>query len=354
MSRARSDTIGNLGRVPARTIGAGSRPTTPTPPRPLPPTPTPDPRRDRDGGVWRWIQGALFENLGLKFLSMVLAVTVFLLVTTDKDKEITVRVGIDYVAHPPDKVPVGEPLDEVRVTFKGASRVLKRIDERELSRIPVDMRKHPRGEVTLDANMLADLPSGVSVTAFSPRTIRIAYDNRIEKPVEVIPALTGRPQHGYVIAETRLTPATVSVRGPESRLATLTAIRTADIAVDRRTENFDAEVGLAPPDWVTVDPRVKVSVAVRIEEDLDTRKLPGLGIGVRGDDAAKWAIAPAQVDVILTGALLALEKAKDQLKPHVKVTPGDNRREAEVLIEGLPPGVGVRLSPERVKITPVR
>ena len=46
-------------------------------------------RRPSAAPVRRWIHGALFDNLGLKFLSMVLAVTVFLLVNTDKDREIT-------------------------------------------------------------------------------------------------------------------------------------------------------------------------------------------------------------------------------------------------------------------------
>ena len=57
--RKRSDTIGGLGRSPARRE---------PPPPPRPPI---DPPAERYG-IRKFIHGALFENLGLKFLSMVL------------------------------------------------------------------------------------------------------------------------------------------------------------------------------------------------------------------------------------------------------------------------------------------
>ena len=79
--RQRSETIGSLG---PRARRAPSRRARHSPP---PPPVEPPPER---GAIRRWLHGALFDNLGLKFLSMVLAVTVFLLVNTDKDREITV------------------------------------------------------------------------------------------------------------------------------------------------------------------------------------------------------------------------------------------------------------------------
>ena len=67
MTRKRSDTIGSLGRAPARAptaTGVGK-----------PPAPPVEPPHERFG-IRKFVHGALFENLGLKFLSMVLAITV--------------------------------------------------------------------------------------------------------------------------------------------------------------------------------------------------------------------------------------------------------------------------------------
>jgi YbbR domain-containing protein len=117
-----------------------------------------------------------------------------------------------------------------------------------------------------------------------------------------------------------------------------------------------ADTDLVTPEGVEPVGGSQVTVQVAIDEELVTRRLPGLVVGVAGDtDPAKWQVSPAQVDVTLTGALLAVEKAKAALTPVVKLSAGDTKaREVPVSIEGLPPGIGVRISPERVKISPVK
>ncbi len=340
--RSRSQTIGTLGRVPARAIT----------PLPIIPTPPP-PERGARGAIRGWLRGAMLDNVGLKFLSMVLAVTVFLLVNTDKDREITARVGVSYTL-PEDKVLVSERLDEVRVTIKGAWRRLRKFDEREVDRLNLDLRHASSGEITISADMI-HLPSGLAVASVNPRSVRIAFDKRIEKVVEVTPAITGRPQHGYVVAEVKPAPATVKLHGAEGTLVALSAIRTREISLEGRTDSFTAETEIVPPEGVEVAGNAEVAVQIHVDEELVTRKLPGLTVVASGDgDVSRWKITPPQVDVSLTGALLAVEKARSQLVPVVKLTPDPKAREAEVTIDGLPPGIGVKISPERVKLAPLR
>jgi YbbR domain-containing protein len=337
--RRRSQTIGTLGRIPART-------TAPPPAAPVPPPP------DR-GVLRRWLRSAMFDNVGLKFLSIVLAVTVFLLVNTDKDREITARVGVSYTL-PEDKVLVSDRVDEVRVTVKGAWRRLRKFDEREVDRINLDLRHASSGELAI-SNDLIHLPSGVTVTSINPRSIHVAFDKRVDKVVEVTPAVTGRPQHGYVVAEVKPVPATVKLRGAEGTLVALTAIRTREISLEGRTDSFTAETEIVPPEGVEVDGNAQVAVQVHVDEELVTRKLPGLTVVARSDgDPSRWKITPPQVDVTLTGALLAVEKARSSLVPIVKLTPDPKAREVEVTIEGLPPGIGVKISPEHVKLAPLK
>jgi YbbR domain-containing protein len=339
--RPRSDTIGNLGRAAART----------TPPVPTPP---PEPPHERYG-IRKFIHGALFENLGLKFLSMVLAITVFLLVNTDRDREISARVGVSYTL-PDDKVLVSDRLDEVRVSIKGPWQRLRRFDERELERINIDLRRAQTGDVYITPDMIA-LPSGLRVTSIAPRTIRVVFDRRVEKIVEVQPQLVGRPMHGYVVSEVKSMPTTVKVRGAERALKMLFSVRTQEVSVDGRTEAFATDTKVMTPDDVEPADSGQVTVQIQIEEELVTRKLPGLAVRVGGDgvDPARWQVSPAQVDITLTGTLLAVEKAKAALAPVVRPSANDTRpREVAVSIEGLPPGIGVKISPERVKISPVK
>lgn len=338
MTRQRSQTIGSIGRAPAR------------PSKQQPAEPPQEPER---GVVRRWIHGALFDNLLLKFLSMVLAVTVFLLVNTDKDNDITVRASLKY-DYPADKVLVSEEVPEVRVTIQGPWRRLKEFDERQLGEIRLDLSNAPTGEVPITPDMVKNLPPGLTVTSITPSRVRVAFDRRVEKLVEVVPTTTGRPQHGYILAEVKSVPATVKVRGGERLLVAITTIRTSDVSLEGRTDSFETLAELAAAEGVWVDPTQRVTVAVRIDEELVTRKNPGLSVTVKGDgiDPTKWTVSPPSVDVTLTGALLAVEKARSTMAPTVKLTP--TTREAQVTIEGLPPGVGVKVSPERVKVTPVK
>ena len=340
--RPRSQTIGMLGRVPARAIT----------PLPIIPTPPP-PERGARGAIRGWLRGAMLDNVGLKFLSMVLAVTVFLLVNTDKDREITARVGVSYML-PEDKVLVSERVDEVRVTIKGAWRRLRKFDEREVERINLDLRRSSSGEISI-ANDMIHLPSGVTVTSINPRAVHVAFEKRVDKVVEVTPAIAGRPQHGSIVIEVKPVPATIKLRGGESMLAALTAIHTREISLEGRSDSFVEETAIAPTEGVEGVGNPHVSVQIHLDEELVTRKLPGVTVVLKSDaDAARWKITPPQVDVTLTGALLAVEKARSSLVPIVKLTPDIRTREVEVTIEGLPPGIGVKISPEHVKLAPVK
>ena len=319
-----------------------------------PPTKTPAPPPHDKGSVRRWLRGAFLDNIGLKFLSIVLAATVFLLVNDDKDREITVRVGVLYVL-PEDRVLVSERIDEIRVTLRGPWRRLRNFDERELSRISLDLRNTPTGEIAFTSDMI-QAPSGLTIAQISPRSMRVAFDKRTEKTVDVSPIVAGHPLHGYVVAEIKAEPASVRVRGAESLLAALSSVRTREVSLEGRMDGFVASTVLVPPDGIELTGSDRVEVQVQIDEELVTRRMPGLPVEISGTgvDLTRWTIAPSQVEITLTGALLAVEKARDMMRPVVRLLPNDKAaRDAEVTIEGLPPGVGVRISPERVKLTPV-
>ncbi len=347
--RNKSETIGTLGRSPARQGRTSTPPLT---------TPAPPPQAPEGSAVGRWVRGVLFNNLGLKFLSMVLAVTVFLLVNTDKDREINERVGISYTL-PDDRVLVSDRVDEVHVQIKGSRRRLRWLDDHPLERINLDLRHTPSGEIAITSDMVQRLPSGLQITSITPRTMRVQFDRRVEKLVEVAP-LVSTPPHGYIVAEIKSAPATVKLRGAESVLATLTSVPTNEISLDHKTDPFATDAELVPPPGVELMSSAKVSVQIHIDEKLVVKNLPGLIVAARGDgiDAAKWTITPAQVDVTLTGAQLAVEHAQTAAVPVVKLGAADQKdqkpHEAIVVIDGLPPGIGVKISPERVRVAPVK
>jgi YbbR domain-containing protein len=361
--RHRSETIGQLGRSAARPSMAPVPPA--GPPKNVKPAtkktpavaPSPAPKdvlvtRPRRS-VAAVIKGAFVENLGLKVLSAILALTLYLLINTDREREITARVGVSY-SLPDDRVLVSERLDAVRVTIRGPWRRLRRFDEREVERVNLDLRTTTSSELVLTKDLVT-VPNGLTVTSISPRTVRVVFEKRVEKKVDVSATIKGEPAHGFTVAEVKVEPATITVRGPEGAMRTLSMVRTRELRLDQHNASFTMELALVADEGVELQGASSVLARVRIDEKLATQRLAGVPIEVVGDgvELARVKLSFAKVDITLTGPLLDIEQSQVALKAHIKVSAADlgKTRTAAIELEGVAPGVGVRLSANGVKVT---
>ncbi|HVV87661.1 MAG TPA: CdaR family protein [Kofleriaceae bacterium] len=306
------------------------------------------------GRVPSWIRGAFLDHLPIKALAVVLTLTVFLLVGSDEDREIGARIGVSYVL-PEGKVLVSGRIDEVRVTIKGPWRKIKRFDEREIDRITLDLSKVVAGEVVIPPESVR-LPAGLTLTSITPRAVRVAFENRVEKVVDVAPALVGHPVHGFSVGADgpKSDPPRVTVRGAEGVIAALGSVRTQEISLDGRRQSYLTEVALLPPDGVDVDWKGPVTVSVPVSEQLVTTTVAAVPVTLVGEaDASRWKADPSEVTVELTGGVLAVERAiADGVKVKAAITPEVGARGGSVrLVAGdLPPGVGVALRPAEVRL----
>jgi YbbR domain-containing protein len=351
--RGRPETISSLGRGPGRLRTTSEQRI----PDPL------DPPPERRGGVGAWIRGALLDNPGLKLLSLILALTVYLLVNTDEHREINARVRVAYVL-PPDKALVSERIDEVRVTIRGRWRRIKQFDEREIDRIDIDLTNVTGGEVVITPDMI-DLPRGLEITSIHPQVIRVAFEEIATKQVQVLPTFGGRPLQGYQVVPTRTSvkPPMITVSGAAGVVHALESVRTREIRVDGRSDDFTVSVAPLPPEGIDLDPSGPVEVEVVIEEELVTRRLGSVPVEVRaeslGFDPSRWAVAPDKVDVVLTGPLVTVEDWMDAglkaiviIPPEALGAPRAGSIELPVTVDGARPGVGVRVTPEKVVVSP--
>ena len=298
------------------------------------------------------LREAFLGNLGLKFLSLVLALTVFLLVNTDRDHDRTVRVGVSYLL-PTDRVLVTPQLTEVRVGVRGPYRRLRRL---EIDPIELDLRPWRDGELAITPDMVR-VPAGLTVTSVNPPSLRVAFEKRATRDVAVTPVIGGRPKHGYVVGEVKVDPAVVQASGGEGELGELIDIRTREIRVDGKDATFTVETQLVPPDKVTLPPDALFAVEVEIKEALETRRLGRVAVRVIGDGIDPIAVItdPPAIEVVLSGKVLAVDEAvKRGIVPTIKVTPQDvaKRRSLPVEVEGVP-GVGIELVPAKIEVSPV-
>jgi len=199
-----------------------------------------------------FLRGAFFENLGLKFVALVLALTVFILVHSDEDAVAGAYVSISYTP-PKDRVLVSERFDQVRVTVKGSWRRVKRFDEHAVDPIRIDLRKLRTGELIFRSDMFR-LPPGLEVQSIDPATMPLRFEARASKHVPIVAATRGEPARGYGVATMSALRVkcdsecdTVEIEGAESAVDQTTEVRTEEVPLVGRSASFGVEVGLAPP-----------------------------------------------------------------------------------------------------------
>lgn len=302
--------------------------------------------------VGNWLRGAVMDNLGLKVLSLILACTVFLLVNTDEKREINAVVRIRYVL-PVDKALVSEHVDEIKVTIRGPWRRIRRFDERQIERIDLDLTHVPGGEVAITPDMI-HLPSGLEITSIQPNVIRVAFEDKIKKTVPVTATLAGRPLHGFQLVGTTLDRPTVAVRGATSVVNALDAVRTQEVRVDGRSDTFTTTVPLVPPEGVELTDRdtdAVVTVEVKPELVKQPLRIP-LTVRMLPGATGAWVADPPDIDVVLTGELLEVERwIQNGVIASVTVPAGATGvLHPAVQIEGGPPQIGRSITPDTVTL----
>jgi YbbR domain-containing protein len=190
----------------------------------------------------RFLRRWFFENAALKLVSLVLAVTLFILVSGEKVTERSVRVGVAYI-RPSERVLVSEVPDSVEVWLRGSWTRIKRLDPGDVPAIVIDLTKRSDGDVTIDDSDIR-VPAGLTVVSIRPSKLTVQFEH--VKQVPVIPELVGAIAEGYVVERVAADPAAIGVRGTQRLLATLADVRTLPVSLAGKRASFQTEVALAP------------------------------------------------------------------------------------------------------------
>ncbi len=81
-----------------------------------------------------------------------------------------------------------------------------------------------------------------------PANVTVTLEEKLARSLEVVPNISGFPPPGYELSDYRVSPTTVNVVGPKSRVEGLTQLLTEEISLAGRTSDFSERVRLARPD----------------------------------------------------------------------------------------------------------
>ena len=259
--------------------------------------------------------------------------TVFLLVNTDRELRRPRACRVSYTL-PDDKVPDLDRAHRGRTRSRSrARRAGSASGRRGRPRGPIEARSEPRvpaGDLRITPDMIHVPSEGLTITSISPRV-----GARRVRP-SCRPGRRGRARRSRAVRQAAAMSSPRSSRSSRRHRSRCTRRGAQSSRRCRRSAPASSRSTATPTrsTWMSTccHPRASTwvgpthaAVHVTIDEQLVTRKLPGLTVAVRAatpEDAAKWTVTPAQIDVTLTGALLAVEKAKDAIRPIVKLVPG--------------------------------
>jgi YbbR domain-containing protein len=205
----------------------------------------------------------LTHNWPLKIVSLILAAMLWMAVANQASSEIGLEVPLEYRNIPPQLEITGDMTNTVQVRLRGSSNVIKDITARDVS-TTIDLAKMLGGEKIVPLSpQNVQAPFGAEVIRVNPSSVRFNLERTITKSIPVMPTIIS-PGDPYEVGKVLVSPGTVEIEGPESRVKALSQIATLPIRLERKQAHVEQTADLDVP-----DPQIRLQhpspVSVRIE-----------------------------------------------------------------------------------------
>lgn len=202
----------------------------------------------------QFLRRNVFPNLGLKLISLALAVGLWLAVAREPIAEVAVDVPIEFRDLPPNLEISSESIPKAQIRLRGPEREVHRLEPADVY-AEVELEGLRPGERSFDlTSRQIHKPSDLQVVQVVPSEIHLSFDVREARDVPVQPRVVGTFVGGYQISKVWTEPATVTITGPRKRVN----------AVDAATvDPVDVSGAMGRATWVrhayVSDPLVQVS-----------------------------------------------------------------------------------------------
>jgi diadenylate cyclase len=183
-----------------------------------------------------FFQRHVLHNLGLKLLSLALALGLWRALALDQVTEIAVDVPIEFHNIPENLEISSEYIPRAQIRVRGPQRVVRRLQAVDVS-ADIELSGMKPGERTFD--LTADQihqPRELEVVQIIPSQFHLAFDARLSRQVPVRPRVVGTFAPGYAIGHIIAEPSMVTVSGPQKRVEAVEAAITDPIDASGTTE----------------------------------------------------------------------------------------------------------------------
>jgi YbbR domain-containing protein len=176
-----------------------------------------------------FFQRYIFHNLGLKVVSLALAALLWFAISSAPRAEIGFTVPIEFLNVPKDYEINTDSSPQAQVRLRGPDRAVRRLLASDLHLVidAASIGLGSSGERTFELMAAKlNLPSDVEVVQIVPSSVRLSFDKRVYRDLEVRARVSGSFPPGYKIASVVTEPQQVPVVGPEKRVNAIEAATT--------------------------------------------------------------------------------------------------------------------------------
>ena len=160
----------------------------------------------------------VFHNLGLKLLSLALAVGLWLAVARDPVAEVGVNVAIEFRNISQNLEISSESIPRAEIRLRGPERAIHRLEPSDVY-AEIDVSGVKPGERTFDltAQQIHE-PSELEVVQVSPSQLHLTFDSRLTRQVPVQPRVIGAFAPGFGIERVTVDPTMITISGPQKHV----------------------------------------------------------------------------------------------------------------------------------------
>jgi YbbR domain-containing protein len=206
-----------------------------------------------------------FRHLGLKVLSVIIALLLWMMVSGEETVERVVRAPVELQQIAPGIELRGDLPSTVDIRLRGASGLLSRLAPGDVF-VALDLHGVRAGRrlIQLTSDQVHG-PVGVEVVHIAPSSVGLTLERSATREVPVVPSVDGTPAAGFVVARATAEPPTVEIIGPESSIREAMHAVTEPVSVANARESVSetVTVGLHDSSLRIKNPR-PVNVTVEI------------------------------------------------------------------------------------------
>jgi YbbR domain-containing protein len=207
------------------------------------------------------------RNLGWKFLSLLIAIVLWIAVAREPEVATLLSVPVDFRNMRDDLDIDGNLPDHVRLEVRGPSGRLTR-DNLAAVAVLLDLSDAQAGERTYSIRgRNLNLPSGVAFYQAVPSQLTLHFEQLIYQEEIVQPVFVNKPP-GYRIASEQFSPTKVRIRGSQDRVHAISQVRTdpMDLAGVAGEAVLHTRLNVGDPQVRVLDAPADIAVRVKLEK----------------------------------------------------------------------------------------